>query len=184
MKNLKRITFILIGFHIISYLMIGEVMLESEILDDFESFNNRRLLNKYNKDVSEKFYFASCGDEFFRDKNRLFEFMEKINPDKYDPTKNKKYFQRIEVLNANYDLSKLLNEETTEDENVTCVIFKVCQVRRIPFIYTKVSRDEVFSTHTDFHAMFYNDQTKQYDVYYIWFLFKWVKIMTTNEGDH
>lgn len=180
MKNrIKTIAFVLMGIHMLSYFLIGDFMLEYEMQSNFEKFNERRLSNIYNKNVSEKFYFASCGDEFFRDKESLTDFMEKVNPDKHDALQDKNYYRWVLTLDANHSFTELIEAETTENEDVTCIIFSACRLVKVPFFYTKVGQDEVFSAHTDYHAMMYNDQVNHYEIHYIWFLFKWFKLKTT-----
>jgi len=69
-----------------------------------------------------------------------------------------------------------LGSETTDDENVTCVFFYVCRLNNIPFFYTKVFQEEVFSTHSDFHSMYYNEQINLQHHHYVWFLLNWVRV--------
>ena len=61
-------------------------MLEKQMFNEFKEFSERRLANKYNVEndsIWERFYFASCGDEFFRDIEKVEKTVNETNPKRY-----------------------------------------------------------------------------------------------------
>lgn len=185
-RKVKIILISIIGVHLLLYILIGDLMLEHEVLSNFEIFNRRRLENEYNKDVSEKFYFASCGDEFFRNRRKLNEFIEEIHPspDYRDTIKSLTYYRWVSPVDSSFDFADLNEKQTTESNDVTVVTFSICRLAKIPFLYTRIDQEETFSVHTDFHAMYHNEQIVSYDIHYVWLIFKWFKIIKINSRDY
>jgi len=164
-------------------------MLEKQLLNEFQEFSERRLSNKYNVEnekVWEKFYFSSCGDEFFRNNEKLEKTIRITNPSRYEkkeePISNEStnpiITENIEYYENTFGM---YNENVSEKEEINIIHFGACRLNKIPFISTKIELKESFSTHNDFHAMHYNDQLMMYKVNYIWVLFKWVRISKIKE---
>ena len=171
------------------YLLIGDLMLEKQLLNEFQEFSERRLSNKYNiesEQVWELFYFSSCGDEFFRNNEKLKKKIRITNPNRYEKneelilnentnpiiTKNIEYYENT---------FQIYNENLSEEEEINIIHFGACRLNKIPFISTKIELKESFSTHNDFHVMHYNEQLLMYEVNYIWVLFKWIRTSKIKE---
>jgi hypothetical protein len=161
-------------------------MLEKQLLSEFQNFSKRRLQNNHNienEKVWEEFFFSSCGDEFFRDSKELENVIRSTNQNRY-PETDSLYFDenvnRIIVNNLDYYKNPLefYNENVRENEEVNLIHFGACRIQKIPFISTTVEIQESFSTHTDFHSMIYTGQLMDYEVTYLWVMFKWLKIKT------
>ena len=154
-------------------------MLEKQLLNEFEEFSERRLSNEYNienEKVWENFYFSSCGDEFFRENEKIRKIIKNTNPNRY---KNNSIF----IMNSEFYENTLdfYNKRINKENELNLIHFGVCRINKIPFLSTKIELKESFSTHKDFHAMLYSEQMLNYKVKYIWVIFKWVKISKTNE---
>ena len=184
--KIRKAILIIIALQISLYFLIGDIMLEKQLLTEFQEFSERRLSSQYNienEKVWEEFYFSSCGDEFFRDAKELEEVIRSTNINRY-PKSNSLYFDEnvhhIIVQNVDYNKNPLefYYENVNEKEEINLIHFRACRIQKIPFIKTKVEVLESFSTHTDFHSMVYNGQLVSYKVNYVWILFKWVRIGT------
>jgi len=148
-------------------------MLEKEVLKQYKIFNKRRLSNRYNNVKAEKeYYFSSCGDEFFRNEYQLNKLVKGLN--------NNGNLNLGNVFNVNsyFNIVEFYEEKVNPKNNV--ILFRACRKNKIPFIYTNIDFLEIFSTHADFHAMIYNEQTVTYRNHYIWILFKWFKVKNRN----
>jgi len=164
-------------------------MLEKQLLSEFKEFSKRRLSNKYNienEKVWEIFYFSSCGDEFFRNNEKLRKTIKNTNPKRYEineytlnESKNLIITRKAEYYDNTLEL---FNKNINEKEEINIIHFGACRLNKIPFISTKLELNENFSTHNDFHAMYYNEQMMMYEVNYIWVLFKWVRLSKVKKG--
>ena len=182
--KIKKIILVILTLQISSYLLIGDLMLEKQLLNEFQEFSKRRLSNEYNVEnekVWEQFYFSSCGDEFFRNNEKLEKIIEITNPKRYENS-GELYLREnnIPIIPENSEYYKnvfdFYYEKVDEKEEINFIHFGACRINKIPFISTKIELKESFSTHKDFHAMYYNEQMLKYKVNYIWVLFKWVRI--------
>jgi len=169
-------------------------MLEKELFNEFQEFSTRRLLNKYNvenKKTWEIFYFSSCGDEFFRNDKQLEKEIRFSNPNRYLKYKksdsnvgdlDEVFFQEKTKLiiteNIEYYKSPLniYYDNVRENNELNIIHFGACRINEITFLFKKIELQEIFSTHKDFHTMLYTEQMLNYEVKYIWILFKWVRI--------
>jgi hypothetical protein len=159
-------------------------MLERQLLLEFQEFSERRLSNQYNietQKIWEEFYFSSCGDEFFRDRNELEDVIRSTNIIRYPETNSPYMNEDVNHLIArNLDYHKnpleFYNENVGEKEQINLILFRACRIQKIPFLKTKIELLESFSTHNEFHAMLYTGQLMSYEVNYVWVLFKWVRI--------
>ena len=161
-------------------LFFGDFMLEKQMFNEFKEFSERRLSNKYNVEndsIWERFYFASCGDEFFRDIEKVEKIVNETNPKRYKK-RNSASVQKSEFYRNHLEF---YYENIKEETGDNFIRFGACKINEIPFFYTKVELIKSFSTHKDFHAMHYNEQMLNYKVKYIWVLFKWVRISKINE---
>ncbi|MGB3464473.1 MAG: hypothetical protein WBA74_04355, partial [Cyclobacteriaceae bacterium] len=153
--------------------------LQAEVLSDFAHFNKKRIASDSKKNIYEKFYLVSSKNGLFTEDELLEKFTEKIEANRPDAALAKGNYRKVFLLEEDYDLAELYNQETTPGEDVTCIVYEVCQQTTIPLLYTKVTQEGSFSSHTDFHAMLYNDQMMFFDTHYVWVLFSWFKIKTT-----
>ncbi len=175
------------------YLLIGDLMLEKQLQNEFIEFSKRRLISKYNVEnskVHENFVFSSCGDEFFRDQEVLEEIIKSTNLNRYEKLanmneseimmmpENDNDFNPIIIGKSNYyeGIFKLHRNRFNPKNEINLIGFGACRINQIPFLSTKIELNESFSTHTDFHAMRYSGQMLRSKIKYIWILFKWVRI--------
>ena len=175
-SKIETVIFAILTLQIGLYLLIGDFMLEKELFNEFEEFSKRRLANKYNVEndtIWERFYFTSCGDEFFRNNEKLENKVRSTNSKRYRNADEYLFIEKSEHYQNNLDF---YNEKVDEENETNLIRFGACRISDIPFISTKIELIESFSTHTDFHAMHYNEQMLEYKVIYIWVLFKWVRI--------
>lgn len=196
--KIKKIIVAVLILQLSSYLLIGDFMLEKQVLDEFQEFSKRRLASDYNLEnskINEEFIFSSCGDEFFRNNELLKEQIKNSNLNRYEKLAELKELEALLFFNENesykpiniyksdYHVSpgKLLSDRINGKEEINVITFTVCRINKTPFISSKIEITESFSTHTDFHAMLYNEQLLTYEVTYIWALFKWVRVNKTNE---
>jgi len=174
--KIKKIIIAILTLQIGLYLLIGDFMLEKQIFNEFEEFSKRRLSNEYNVEndtIWERFYFSSCGDEFFRNNQKLENKVRSTNPKRYRNADKYIFIEKSEYYQNTLDF---YNEKVDEKNETNLIRFGACRVNNIPFISTKIELIESFSTHTDFHSMHYNEQMLEYKVRYIWVIFKWVRI--------
>jgi len=192
--KIKKIILAILTLQIVLYFLLGDFMLEKQILNEFEEFSDRRLASKYNienAEVYEQFLFSSCGDEFFRDEERLKEVIKNSNLNRYEKlAKMEEEFEVIMMSEDDEDFNPILirkseyydgilnlhYENVGKKNEINVIGFGACRINRIPFISTKIQLKESFSTHTDFHSMRYTGQMISYKIKYIWILFKWVRI--------
>lgn len=168
-------------------------MLEKQLLNEFEQFSKRRLANKYNIEnakVWENFIFSSCGDEFFRNEEMLEEIIKNSNLSRYEKYANLSESEQFMIPEEDDIHNPIIigkssyyegffgihRDKARKKNEVNVIYFGACRINKIPFISTKVQLNESFSTHTDFHAMLYNDQMWNLEIEYIWILFKWFRI--------
>lgn len=187
--KIKKIIISILTLQIGLYFLIGDLMLEKQLLSEFKEFSKRRLSNKYNienEKVWEIFYFSSCGDEFFRNNEKLRKTIKNTNPKRYEineytlnESKNLIITRKAEYYDNTLEL---FNKNINEKEEINIIHFGACRLNKIPFISTKLELNENFSTHNDFHAMYYNEQMMMYEVNYIWVLFKWVRLSKVKKG--
>ena len=182
MKKLKirKIILAILTLQIGLYLLIGDFMLEKQMFNEFEEFSQRRLSNQYNVEndtIWERFYFSSCGDEFFRDIEKVEKIIKKTNPERYYK-ENSVSAQKSEFYRNHLEF---YYEKVKKEDEINFIRFGACRISKIPFLSTKVELIESFSTHKDFHAMHYNEQMLNYKVRYVWVLFKWVRIRKIKE---
>ena len=158
-------------------------MLEKKVISEFLKFSKRRFSSKYNtndKNIIDEFYFSSCGNDFFRDRKELEKILLSTNS-KYTKPYNYLFIKNINSLslddinlfNLYFENSHLPNEYILK-ENRNIITFNVCRTNKMPII-TKIQLTETFSTNPDFHSMPHNKQMENYDIYYVWVLFKWVE---------
>lgn len=196
--KIKKIIVAVLILQLSSYLLIGDFMLEKQVLDEFQEFSKRRLASDYNLEnskINEEFIFSSCGDEFFRNNELLKEEIKNSNLNRYEKlaelneleallfSNENESYKPIIIYKSDYHVSpgKLLSDRINEKEEINVITFTVCRINKTPFISSKIEITESFSTHTDFHAMLYNEQLLTYEVTYIWALFKWIRVNKTNE---
>ena len=189
----KKIVISILTIQIGLYLIIGDYMLEKQILNEFKEFSQRRLDSKYNVEnieVYEDFVFSSCGDEFFRDEKLLEEVIKNSNLNRYKKlaemeesevmmiSEDDKDFNPILIRKSEYykGIFNLHYENVGKKNEINVIGFGACRINKIPFISTKIQLNESFSTHTDFHSMSYTGQMLTSKVKYIWVLFKWFRI--------
>ncbi|AZQ65385.1 hypothetical protein EI427_24545 [Flammeovirga pectinis] len=176
----KKVIFTVFTLQIGLYLLIGDSILEKQIFNEFKEFNNRRLSNKYNVEndsIWNSFYFTSCRNEFFNDIEKVEKIVGETNPKRYKKSNSVKV-QKSDFFRNHLEF---YNEKIKEENAYNYIRFAACKINEIPFFYTKVELVESFSTHKDYHAMFYNEQMLNYKVEYIWIIFKWVRIKKINE---
>ena len=192
--KIKKIVLAILTTQIGLYFLLGDFMLEKQILNEFEEFSERRLASEYNIEnarVYEQFNFSSCGDEFFRDEERLKEIIKNSNLNRYEKlAKMEEESEVIMMLEDDEDFNPILirkseyyggilnlhYENVGKKNEINVIGFGACRINRIPFISTKIELNESFSTHTDFHSMTYTGQMLTHKVKYIWVLFKWVRV--------
>lgn len=182
----KKIFAILLGTHSLLYFFISDFMLAYEIRSNFQTFNERRLASKSNVNGNEEFYFASCGEEFFREYEALKDFVENVSPTKQfsEEFHRRGFYRNVHIADPSLSVTDLISKAADNDDTTIWIIFNACRVSKFPFLYTKINQVEVFSDHTDFHAMMYNDQLVEADIHYVWILFKWFRIGKTYKGNH
>jgi hypothetical protein len=174
--KIKKVIFAILTLQIGLYFLIGDFMLEKELFNEFEEFSKRRLANEYNVEndtISERFYFTSCGDEFFRNNEKLENKVRNTNTKRYYNAEKYLFIEKSEYYQNTLEF---YYEKVDEENETNLVRFGACRISDIPFISTKIELIESFSTHKDFHAMHYNEQMLEYKVNYIWVIFKWVRI--------
>ena len=175
-SKIKTVILTILTLQIGLYLLIGDFMLEKELFNEFEEFSKRRLANKYNVEndtIWERFYFTSCGDEFFRNNEKLENKIRSPNPNRY---RNDDKYIFIEKSEHYQNTLEFYYDKIDEENEANLVRFGVCRINNIPFLSTKIELIESFSTHKDFHSMHYNEQMLEYKVKYIWVIFKWIRI--------
>lgn len=188
-KRLKRIGLGLAVVHVLSYLFLSDQMLEQKACDKYVQFTERRFTNKDNKNVGEGIYVSSCGDEFFRDTAPLEEVARNSNP-VYRPIQINDAWQFYAGGNMDADFYQYVSFEgypmddilgtihrTTDTlETRNCIVFELCSVRSIPFLYKQVSYRYIYSSFpTDFHILRYTDRMLGSEPIYVWLLFTWVE---------
>ena len=189
MKRVKLIGLILVAVHVLSYLFLSDQMLERKACDKYVQFTERRFTNKDNKNVSEGIYISSCGDEFFRDTSPLEEVARGSNPtyrsfqlnDAWQFTDGEgnggEFYQSVSF--EGYPMDDILGTirlttDTLQTRN--CIVFELCSVRSIPFLYKQVSYRYIYSSFpTDFHILRYTDRMLGSEPIYVWLLFTWVE---------
>lgn len=171
MKKFLKILLIFLGLQIATYFMFSDYQLQKQVESNFNELNRRRFTNKWAKKTKHnKYYFSSCGNEFFRsDYNSIVEIIKKTDP--------KDYLQ-YNVYDFNKNYYDLYSSEA--NDSTTIINFRVCKEPIINLFTTKITQQEIFSNHNDFHALYYNQQNIRREVYYIWFIFKWFKIIERN----
>ncbi|MCE2995383.1 MAG: hypothetical protein ACK5RG_02460 [Cyclobacteriaceae bacterium] len=179
-RKLKTIALCILIIHISLYSLIGDWVLEKMVFNEFREFCVRKNKNPYNvKHTSEQFLFLSCGDEFFRDRSKLKEYVNKYDLDycneKID-TSCYGLFRNIEFANSNTPFTELIKNNIDSLNQTTCIPFKACRVKSIPLLWTSVEVDAAFSVHSDFHSMIHNDQTISKEIQYVWLIFGWLPI--------
>ncbi|TCI85082.1 hypothetical protein [Tenacibaculum sp. M341] len=191
--RIRKGILILLSLQVMTYFLIGDFMLENEVLNNFQEFSKRRLNNKYNveKDsIYEEFLFSSCGDEFFRDKRKLEDEIYKSNPSRYYSSDEIRSLELIDLEFAYEKFKPILVSHSQYYQNIiemfrsnihiegekNVIHFGACRIKNIPFVYSKIELKESFSTHLDFHSMYHNNQMHEYEVDYIWILFKWFRV--------
>lgn len=196
--KIKKIIIAVLILQLSSYLLVGDFMLEKQVLNEFQEFSRRRLASDYNLEnskINEEFIFSSCGDEFFRNNELLKEEIKNSNLNRYEKlaelseldallfSNENESYKPIIIYKSDYHVSprKLLSDRINEKEEINIINFTVCRISKIPFISSKIEIIESFSTHTDFHAMLYNEQFLTHEVTYIWALFKWIRVNKTNK---
>lgn len=180
-RIIKVVLVSIIFVHTILYFFIGDLMLEQSVYQEFDEFCVRRHQSPNNfEGISEHFFFASCGDEFFRDWYRLKEFVEKSDLSYCDPEKDtlcQGTYRNVETLDYNFAMTDLVSKTVNDSTNkVNLVAFRVCRTNKIPFVWTKLEIDETFTVHSDFHAMIFNDNMNVNENHYIWVLFRWFRV--------
>ena len=175
-SKIKTVILTILTLQIGLYLLIGDFMLEKQMFNEFEEFSQRRLSNQYNVEndtIWESFYFTSCGDEFFRNNEKLENKIRSTNPNRY---RNADKYIFIEKSEHYQNTLEFYYDKIDEENEANLVRFGVCRINNIPFLSTKIELIESFSTHKDFHSMHYNEQMLEYKVKYIWVIFKWIRI--------
>ncbi len=188
-KRLKRIGIGLAVVHVLTYVLLSEWMMERKACDKYMQFTERRFTNKDNKNVSEGIYVSSCGDEFFRDNAPLEEVARNSNP-VYRPIQINNAWQFYAGGNVDADFYQYVSYEGYPMDDIlgairlatdtlqtrNCIVFELCSVRSIPFLYKQVSYRYIYSSFpTDFHILRYTDRMLGSEPIYVWLLFTWVE---------
>lgn len=189
LKRVKRIGLILVAVHVLSYMFLSDLMLERKACDKYVQFTERRFKSKDNKNVGEGIYVSSCGDEFFRDTAPLEEVARNSNP-VYRPIQINDAWQFYDGGNVDADFNQYVSFEgypmddilgtirqTTDTlETRNCIVFEICSVRSMPFLYKQVSYRYTYSSFpTDFHILMHTDRMLGSEPIYVWLLFTWVE---------
>lgn len=178
---MKIISKIIIGFivlNVLSYFLLSQTVSERTVNNEYYNFTKKRLINEWVKDTSEVIILASCGDEFFRQKDKIKAIIEKSNP------KNTINDYSYSYWRDNYDIDPMtvLNKVTDSLKSKNCIIYKVCSEKTIPSVIKRVNYKYFFSdSETDYHIMFHNKQMELKTITYVWFLGFWVKISEENK---
>ena len=109
--KIKKVLLTILTIQIGLYLLIGDFMLEKQVLNEFKEFSKRRLANESNvenKKVYEDFIFSSCGDEFFRDEKRLKEVIKNSNLKRYEKLANMDKSEMIWMSEDDEDFNPIL----------------------------------------------------------------------------
>lgn len=169
MKRFFKYLLIFLGLQIVTYFIFSDYQLQKQVETNFSEMNKKRFKNKWAKKTKHnKYYFSSCGDEFFKGQyNKSFDFIRDT-----DSINNWNY-SREDYYNN--DVNNLFTNEANDSTSI--INFRVCRKPIINLFTTKLIQQETFSNHNDFHAMYYNEQNVTKEIYYIWFLFKWIKII-------
>lgn len=152
-------------------------MLENRVFREFQKYNSKRLLVEGAlRKNSEVFFFSSCGDEFFRDQknlsikvNGLFNRTEEFYVDGDT-------LRVVNLMDFNTDVVELLQGEVSEKENITCIIFKACNLEEVPFLFSRIEYLEIYTANLDFHSMIYDGRFESKEVNYLWLFCTWVKL--------
>ena len=174
-NNIVKLSIVLIVAQIVSYSLIGEWSMENRLLNNFKIFNERRNINEWNINKNEEYYFASCGDEYFRGLYGKEKFLKKVISN-YNNIDSTNYYTNINYLNYYDDKYEILKIQTNDNENLTCIFFEVCKLKKIPMFYNRIMQTEIFSSAYDLHGMMYNEMIVYRDLHYIWFLGFWIKV--------
>jgi hypothetical protein len=183
LKWIKRIGLTLVVVHVLSYVFLSEWMMERKVCDKYLQFTERRFANPYNKNVNETILVSSCGDEFLRDLTCLIETAQNSNPeytadqiDSWDEYGEDDFNQSFHLTSYPQDIIGRIHQYTDTLETSNCIVFEVCAIRKISFVFRTVSYRYIYSSQpTDFHIMKYTDRYLGSEPHYVWLLFTWVE---------
>ncbi|MEN7551257.1 hypothetical protein AAG747_25290 [Rapidithrix thailandica] len=175
-KSVFKGLLVLLIFNYLTYLFIGEAMLEDMVFRDFKRFNTSRLSEANQALLSDVFFFSSCGHEFFRDEKELSQLIGSSASS--TSFSNEDYSHYAKVFDFNDDVAKILTDQLSSGDSLTCVIYKVCHLGNSPLFLAKLDFTRIYSEHLDFHALVHGGQFSQERSRYIWVLFRWVKLQT------
>lgn len=172
-KKMKNIILGLIILQFLTYLLFSQSSSEKIISKEYKNFTKKRLNNKWVKDTTEVVIVASCGDEFFRDKNSFNETIRESNP------RNIKNELSYSLWNDSYHIEPMteINKITKPSGSNCCVIYKICSEKTIPFFSKKINYEYLYSdSETDYHIMLHNSQMEYKAILYIWVLGFWIEV--------
>ena len=170
-KKLKLLLLILFSVQITTYFVFSDYLLQKQVESNFDKFNQRRFKNKWAKKTKHnKYILSSEGNRFFPNDLSFYELIKK--------TDSKNYWNCI-IKDSNTNFHDLYNTQANDSTTVIC--FNASKRPFINVFTTKINQYEMFASHNDFHAMMYNKQIINRDIYYFWFLYKWFKIIDSKE---
>lgn len=180
-----KVVGLVIILNFISYWLFLEIASEKIVNSKYIEFTELRLQNPYTVDTNEYVWVTSCGDEFFRNEQRILETIFKSNP-KGNQIERSQYFsenefiQTVNRIDDDVDVLRLIQTTTDTSKSSNCIIYKVCTQRTIPALLKRVEYQFFYSSKpTNFHIMHYNKQVYTAQPNYLWLFGFWIEINGT-----